>query len=435
VYNGIDSKKLFSPLRKPSFLSNVMVLAGGTALAQGLTVLASPLLTRLYTPDDFGVLAVYTSMLALLVVVSSWRYGLAIPLPEDGTTAANVLVLSLTIVLGMSLFVGVGVWALGDWVVIRVNVPVLKPYLWLLPLSLFCAGGYGVLNYWAVRNKAFSHLAKTKLYQGLGRVVTQVGLGLLKFGPVGLLLGEVAGSVSGNRTLAMHTWRQDREVLKKVSISGVRQAAYRYRDFPLFSSVSSLLNTAGLQLPALLLATFYGIQIAGWFALGQRVIAVPMSMVGMSVAQVYFSEASKLARENPKALQQLFYKIALRLFAYGAIPIGLLAFGGPWLFAGIFGEVWREAGKYTQLLALMFLAKFVVGPLSHTLIVLERQDLQLCWDASRLVLVVGTFLFAHYMEWTSIATIAVYAGIMVIAYVSLLLLCSYVLSSRVRDCE
>ncbi len=415
-----------------NFRSNVLMLAGGTALGQGLIILASPLLTRLYTPEDFGMLAAYVSILSLLSAFVSLRYVLAIPLAQDETTASNILVLSLLIVLIMSLLIGLGVQFFGDHIAILVKSPELGFYLWLLPVSLLGTGLYQALSYWAMRKKAFVRLAHTRLTQSLGQVLIQTTLGIFKMGLLGLLLGEVAGRAGGSGNLATLAWRQDSDSFKKVSIPGIRQAAYRYRRFPLLSSGSALLNIAGLQLPPLLIVMLYGPQVAGWFALAQRVISLPMSLIGHSVAQVYFGEASRLANENPKGLQNLFLKTAKKLVAWGFVPIVLLSLLGPWLFVLVFGETWHEAGVYVQLLSFMFLLKFVMGPLSQTLNILEKQDWQLAWDAGRLVLVISVLLISFSLGFTARGTLLAYSVAMLVVYAGLFVLSNIAIVKRLR---
>jgi O-antigen/teichoic acid export membrane protein len=419
-------------LRGSSFVRSVAVLAGGTALGQGLIVLASPLLTRLYTPLDFGVLAAYTSILSILLVVASLRYELAITLPEDDESAGSLLVLSLAIVLGMTALVGLTAWLLGGHIARWTNASALQPYLWLLPISFLGAGVYQVLNYWAVRKRAFGRIAQTQLSQGLGMVLTQVGSGLLELGPAGLLLGDVVGRVSGAGTLMTLSFRKDGSLFKRVSIPRIRWAALRYRRFPLLSSVSVLINSAGLQLPPLLMAAFYGPQAAGLFALGQRVIGMPMALVGRAVAQVYMGEASRLAQEDPGALHRLFFGTARRLLSVCIVPIVALGASGPRVFTLLFGERWPEAGVYVRLLAIMFVAQFVVVPLSQTLNVLERQDWQLAWDVGRLVMMVGGLWIASALGWPARIAVMVYGVAMFIAYGGLFVLSGVAVRQRFR---
>jgi O-antigen/teichoic acid export membrane protein len=414
--------RLLRILPKGRFARSVAVVTAGSALGQGLVVASAPLLTRLYTPADFGVLAVYGSIVSLVAVVAALRYEFAIALPEEDESAANLLLLSLGIVLFVSLLAGFGVWLLADQLVRSVNTPTLKPYLWLVPLGVLGTGVYEVLSFWAVRKKAFTTIARTRFTQSLGQVLTQAILGLLQLGPGGLLLGQVVGKTGGSGTLATLTYKHGKEAIKRVSASGVRRVAFRYRRFPMLSSGTALLNRAGLYLPPILLAAFYGPQVAGWFALGQRVIGLPAMVISKSVSDVYMGEAAQLVRTDPHALERLFVKTAKHLTLVGAPPLAVLALGAPWLFALVFGEGWREAGVYAQLMAVAFLAQFVTTPLEATFLVTERQDLGLARHAIRLVLVVGSLSLAHWARWGPVVAISLYSVSMFVAYINILVL-------------
>jgi len=416
-----------------SFFRSVLVLAGGAALGQGLAVLASPLLTRLYAPSDLGTLAAYTSILSIPVVIASLCYDLAIPLPVEDKTAAALLVLSLGIALGMTILVALLVWLLGDSIIARINTPALGPYLWLVPVGFLGMAIYRALNQWAVRKQAFERIAQTKLTQSLSMVVTQLGFGLLHLAPLGLLVGDLLGRIAGSGSLGSLAWRQIKTEVGSLSRADLGQALARYRRFPLLSSGSILLNSAGLQLPPLLLAGLYGPEIAGWFSLSQRVIGVPSTLVGQAVAQVYLGTAARLARKDIRALHTLFLRTAQRLALIGVAPLALLALCGPWLFAFLFGEPWREAGVYVRLLSTMLLLQLVAAPLSYTLSILERQDLQLAWDAGRLLAVVGGFALARGLEWPAQTAVLLYGGLMFIAYAVLLVLSNYAIGSRLRS--
>ncbi len=173
-----------------AFARSVLTLASGTAIAQLLLALAMPVLARLYTPADYGALAVYASTLTVLLVVASLRYEVAIPLPEDEAVAGSLLVLALILVGAMTAVVSLVVWLGGDAFVAAVKVPVLRPYRWLIPVGFLGAGTYQALSYWAIRRGAFSRVARTKLSQGIGQVVTQIALGLARAGAPGLLIGD-----------------------------------------------------------------------------------------------------------------------------------------------------------------------------------------------------------------------------------------------------
>lgn len=388
------------------FTWNVAVLAGGTAIGQGLTVLAAPFLTRLYTPSDFGMLAVYISLLSILGAVATLSYDFAIPLPKDDKTGASILVLALMIVFSMSCLTGLGVWLGGDWIVARVNTPALKPYLWLLPISLLGLGTYTTFNEWAVRKGTFARIAQTRLSQSIGKVISQLGMGWLGVGTAGLLVGDLIGRVSGTGTLASLAWRHDREALRQVNLAGVREVAYRYRRFPLFSSGATLLNNLGLRLPTLLFASIYGSQVMGWLELGEQILAIPLGLISTSVAQVYVSESAKALHTSPDQLPKLLRRVIGGMLLVAFPYVLFLVLFAPKLFPIIFGEQWTEAGVYVQILAVTFLLQSIANPTGGTLSVLERQDLHFLREIFRVVIITGTIVFIGIMRFDAITGIA-----------------------------
>jgi len=415
-------KKVNLVLPRGRFARSVTLLAGGTALGQAVTVLVSPILTRLYTPEDFGVFGVYASILGIVTVVASLRYEYAVPLPEDDETAANILALCFALLSGMTTLSWFVIHNLGGQIVTWANVPGLKPYLWLIPLGMLGAGTYQILNYWAVRKRDFSRIARTRLSRGVARATLQVGVGFAHSGPLGLLLGQLAGETAGSISLGLAAWRKDRAAFKAVSLQGIRRAGARYKRFPLLSSWADLLEALGLQVPQVLFAAFYGAQVAGWFALGQRVIAAPLNIVVDAVAQVYFGEAARLPKDDPKAMRRLFLKLTGRLALTGGLPVAMICTSAPWFFAIVFGPGWEMAGRYVQIMGVMFAVRFAIVPLFHTLNVLERQDLYFLWESIRLVLVVGSLLVIRTLGFSDIAGIVAYSLSMMTAYVLLWLI-------------
>ena len=380
-------------------------------------VAATPILTRLYTPSEFGTLAVFIAFLTILLSIVSLRYELAVPLAEDDGAAVNVLAVALLIAGLVSMLTAAVAIPLAGTISDWAGVPQLADYLWLLPVALLGGGVYQCLSYWTIRRQDYRRLARTRLAQAGGQVGSQVIIGALVAGPIGLLVGAVLGRFNGTGALALGFWREDRAVLGALGIDGMKANAGRYRRFPQISSGSALLNVLGIQLPALLLSVFYGAHVLGWFALGQRVIGLPMAIIGAAVAQVYFGQAANLARTDRGQIRALFFRTARRLALVGAVPIIPLAIAGPWLFSLVFGPEWEEAGQYVRVLSVMFIAQLVAVPLAQTLNVFERLDLQLLYDAVRLVLAAGGIVLAYQLGWSPLAAVASYSAGMLIAYV------------------
>ncbi len=354
-------------LPKNAFARGVSVLVGGTVGAQALMVLASPLLTRLYTPEDFGLLAVYASILSLFTVIASLRYELAIPLPEKDSEAAHVAVLSLFIVGFITTISALIILICGDYVAQLINAPDMANYLWLIPVGVFAIGCYQVFNYWAIRTKSFGNIAKTKISQSLATLAVQ--LSGFKLGVLALMLGQTGGQGVGVVTLA-------RPALKSTHFKGwqwtdLKKVATRYRNFPIFSTWGGFLNTASVQLPPLLFAIFFSAGVAGLYALAHRVLAMPMGVVGSAVGNVFFANAAEAYREDK--LAPLFESVYTKLVSIIMPVMLVLLIDAPNLFAFVFGENWREAGELARWMAPWLAVVFIASPLSTMFTILEKQ--------------------------------------------------------------
>ncbi len=370
-------------LPRSGFLRSVTVLAGGTAVGQGLTIAASPILTRLYSPADFGALALYASLLATISIIASLRYELAIPIAAEDETAANLFVLCIVSVLGVGAVSGLAVWLAGDKLVAWMNAPALRPYLWLLPIGIVGSGIYKSANYWALRYSAFGRVARTKLAQSLAQVVVQIAGGLLFKGPLGLIAGQIVGQSGGSTSLLAMAWRTEKSVFKRVTFSKVCLAAGRFVRFPLYSSWAGVLNTLSVHVPTVVLAVAFGPTTVGLYSLSSRILQAPMKLMGQAIGQVFFSTAAVARREGRMA--EVTLEAYTKLVEIGLPAILLLAVAMPEVFSVVFGAEWRVAGTYSQWLAPWLFLVFVASPLSTLSSVLERQGGELIFQVVLLV--------------------------------------------------
>lgn len=379
---GVFSR-ITNRISKNHFSRSILVLAGGTAFAQGIGVAASPLLSRLYSPEDFAAFGVYLSLLSILLVISSLRYELAIPLPKNEQTARALLVLSLISLVCMSCLCFGVVVLFGDLIVVWTNMPELQPYLLLLPLGLFCAGCYQVFNYWAVRKKSYASLSKTRIGQSVVQISLQLLLGFKLVGPVGLLCGDVGGRlVAGGALMRM---LDARILLRGLYLTQVREAAREYIRFPKLMTSAALCNSLALQAPFILFPALFTPFAAGLFFFGQRILVLPASLINRAVNQVFFGEAAGM-ESNSSELQVLSLRLTLTLLAIYLPLYGGLSLVGRDLFTFIFGANWAEAGYYAQILAPMVLFWSIASPLSGLLVVGNRLSESLVFTISELLL-------------------------------------------------
>lgn len=366
--------------RSHSFTADVLKLVTGTTLAQIVVVLASPLLTRLYGPEAFGFLALFTSITSIIGVLVCMRYELAIMLPKTEREAVNLLALSLISVVVVSGLTLLALFFAGNTLLSLLKAPGLAPYLILIPPFVFINGIFLALNYWNSRTRQYGRLSVARVTNSLTTTGTQLETGIAGYATGGSLISaNLVGSLVSTAVLGGQIWRDDRTLLSSnLSWREILAGLKRYKKFPLFDSLSALLDAVSWQLPVLLLAAFFSPVIVGFYALGFRILQFPMSLIGSAIAQVFFQRAAEAHKSGDLAfLVQNTLTVLLRIIVF---PMLILAVVGPDIFVVVFGEEWGEAGIYIQILSVWALFWFLYSPISTIYVVLEKQKFGLIFN-------------------------------------------------------
>lgn len=404
------------------FGRRVMTLVTGTLSGHLVMAAVTPVVSRLYTPQDFAVIGIFISLLSLLVVVSDGGYSRAVLLPDSDGVGASALVLGAWMVGATAGATVIGVWLFKDQLAAWTNAPMLGRYLWWLPVMVLAAGLYQVGSFWAIRRHAYHLIARTRVELSAGQAVTIVALGLAKIGGVGLIIGDAVGAVLGACRLAHFAWRRDSALLRGVTRAGLRSVARRYAYFPVFAMPASLLQSLQTKIPILLIAAFYGAHAAGSLTFAHGVMWVLTTVVSDTVAQVYLGRGAELARRHPEELRQLFHRAARLLLTTLAPPLVLLGVVAPPLFAAVFGGEWLEAGHYVRSLVPALLARLVVGPIFQTLTILERQAWVFWTNATSVGLITAGFVLSHVIGLGAGRAVELYSASVFLTYAALFFL-------------
>ncbi len=395
-------------LLSKSFVRSVGVLVGGTAFAQALMILLLPILTRLYTPEDFGVLAVYVSLLGIISVAACLRFEIAIPIPDNDADAANLLALALCSSATVTAAVVLIVWLFRVQVAGLVNQPVLSSYLWLLPLGVWLTSSYAALQYWATRKKQFRTIAKTLMSQAIGGSGAQVALGLAGITPFGLLFGHMIKSGAGVISLWRAAIRNDRAVLASISWSGMRLTFREYHRFPKYSSIEALANSAGTMLPMIIIAALADSAEAGFLMIATRVMQAPTGLIGNAAAQVYISHAPKEYRVG--TLAEFTASVFGGLLRSGVGPIIFVGIVAPVVFVYVFGDDWRRSGELVRWMTPWLVLQFVTSPVSMTLHITNRQRTALFLQVLGLFIRIGAVMLAYFVAKNMISEFYALSG-------------------------
>jgi O-antigen/teichoic acid export membrane protein len=395
---------------------SVFILGGGSLLAQIIAVISGPIVTRLYSPSNFGVLAIFSSVLSIIVVTASLRYEFACPLEKEERNAANIFAVCISLLIATSIIFSLILYLANDKINTYFALDSIRPYFWLLILGFFGSGLYNIFNYWAIRQRDYSNIAYTKINQGISGSISKILMGLFSMGPLGLIISYLISQIAGINTFMKALLKKDKSYFYLVTFKDMKLVARQYIKFPLFSLPSSLFTTISMALPAIMLSSIYGLEVTGWYSLAFGILVLPGSIVTTSISQVYFGEVSKLIREESKELLYLFLSTIRKLALIGIPLIGIPAIIAPFIFPIIFGDVWREAGFYCLPLALMAYANFCLSPTTQ-LSSYGFNNWMLYWDLLRLSALIGGFYVAIYLKLSPVETLLLYSIIMTILYI------------------
>lgn len=383
---------------KSEFSRHVLTLMTGTTIAQAIPILMMPILTRLWSPEEFGVFATYMALVAILGVIATGRLDMALMLPKKNEDALRIMLVSLMMSLIFVLLLYPIIFAVDELkFVLGVFI---HDWHYLVPLGVLLYGFYALMIAWHNRNKNYGLMSQSRVIQSSSISFSQMVVGLLVKFNLGLIVSDLLG-----RLISIILIIKSSGLLNlKIQFHMVKKFALlkRYKKFPLLEAPASLVNVSAHQLPFIVLPLIFSPVVAGLYFLVFRVLMMPASLVGTAVLEVFKNRAQEDFKKTGSC-RRIFIKTGLILFLMGLIPAMTLILFAPSLFTFVFGEEWREAGGYAQILAPLALAQFVSAPLSYVLVFREKLFLDLKLQLIFLVLVVLALLFAAELMSVTIA--------------------------------
>ena len=379
----------------------MLTLLMGAGLARIVGLASIPILTRLYSPDDYGILAIYTSIVAILVPVMTFRYVTAIPLPRTDAMAFNLFVLCAKLIVLGTLFIGMLLAIYGETILGWFSMEELADYWWLITIGVIGAASYELFSMWATRKKDYKTIARTQFGQSLLGNLVKLGLGMLAVKPLGLIVGQVmaeSGGIGGYLKRASIDFKKLAPLIHNKK--QIMLASY-YQDFPKYRLPSQFLMVLSVQAPVMMMAALYSAGPVGQFGLAKMALVLPSSLIGQSVSKAYYAEVAAIGKSDFKKIKRISLDVTLKLLVLGSAPMIILFLLAPWLFPVVFGESWRVAGEYSQILAPYILLMLASTPLLQVLNVVGSQRVFLLLNVLRGVSLLALFMLAQYFRPTA----------------------------------
>lgn len=400
--------QLFSFLKK-EFVKNVLTLVTGSAISQVVIYASILLLTRLFSPEIFGVYMLFSSATLILKPLATLQYEFAIVLPKKNEDAINLLAFSLLVLLVYCFLLFVVVYLFKEEISSFFNLKELLNFIYLLPLSVFLFGAVSIFDYWNNRTKMFKNISKGLFLKSSSMSATQIATGYSSFNSLGLIPGMLLGNFIQLLFLVKTSSKSLKILLQKISFLEMFSLAKKYKDIPIFNSIINLTNNLSNELPILLITKYFGLANSGIYGLAIKFTKAPIGIIQQSVGQVFFNKASETYNTdgNLHNLVIKTLKSLMRISGFIFIPLYVISF----YLNELFGEVWADVGLYARILIPWLFLAFLSNPLTSLIIILNKQKTIVVFDTLLLIFrFIGLFI-GYYFYKNIVISLILFSGV------------------------
>lgn len=406
--------------RQSKFVRNVFAVATGIAAAQAISLAFMPFLTRLYGPEAFGALAAFTAILNIITPLATLGYANAIVMPktqEGANAVARLSLVSAVIVSPVALIV---IYAFQEQLASLAGLSSEPNLLYLIPISLVLVALLSVANQAAIREGLFK--AKSSSYVASTFIVNlgKLGVGYISATGITLIIFLIISNLINYTMLMARVPKVGAFDFRQwFGISGIRQAAFNYKDFAIYRMPQSILNAASLGLPVILLTNFFSTSAAGQYAITTLILGAPVMLLGNSVLEVFFPKITTLVRDNPASAFHMLWKSTLLMSVIGLVPFSIIFLWGDLILPWVLGEAWGRAGEYSQWIALWMFSVLITRPAVAAMPVLKLQGFLLVYEIIITVLRIGSISLGATLGGDLMA-VTLFSVVNIIGYLSLL---------------
>ncbi len=392
---------------KSEFSRNVLTLMTGTTIAQAIPIAISPILTRIYTPEDFGVFALYMSVASIISVVATGRYELAIMLPKKDEDAVNIVALSIMISFFVSFIAFLIVYIFNAQITSLLGNQDISNWLYFIPVTVLLTGIHQSFNYWSNREKQYKRLAANRVIRSGTTAVTNLGMGFGGFGSSGLILGGVMGQSIATTILGKMIWKEDKSRLSQINKMKIFALSKKYIKFPKFDMPSSVIYTVYSNMAVIFFSKFFETSVSGFYFFANRIIKTPFGFFISAFSDVFYQKLSKTT--DYKEIAKEINHFSIKLFKITIIPFLLIIYSSYFYVEFLFGKEWKELYIYIIIFSMPIYMGLLLAPYGHILKIIDRQEISMYLHIFRL-LVLGVFFISYfYLNYNLLWFLFIYA--------------------------
>ncbi|MCO4096705.1 oligosaccharide flippase family protein [Macrococcoides canis] len=405
------------------FIKNVFTVAGGTFFAQLISLLSSPFLTRIFGAEEYGTLGIFLSLTMILAPISAFQLPLAIVLPKDDKEVYSIVKYSTIISIINVLMITVFLIFLGDWFIELLNININKSLLFFLPLFMLFSTFYDLIIQYGIRKEKFYIKSYVDIQQSIIYNIGNLIVGLFYPFATSLIFMSVLNRFLHAYTMLLKLKSESITILISKLINVKTSFKYfikEYYDFILYRSPQVLLNGLSEAMPTVILGTFFGPTVAGFYLISKKTLEAPVILIGNAIGDVFYPKINKAHNEGENTYH-LLLKSNVYLSLIGVVPFSILFFIAPELFQLIFGEEWYTSGLYTRWLSIFLFFTFITRTTIKVMPIYRIQGFHLVFTIISTIIRISSLIYGGYILKDDVKTIIIYSLSSAILYLFLLL--------------
>jgi len=379
----------------------------GTTIAQAIPIAISPILTRLYTPEDFGIFALYMSISSILSVLATGRYELAIVLPEKDEDAFHLLILSVGISFLMTFMAFFFVLFFNTSITSLLGRPEIANWLYFIPVTIFLTGLYQSFSYWSNRKKEYRRLAFARIIQNGSTTFGNLGMGWGGYGSIGLIGSFLFGQGIASFFLGRSVFTQDRGRLRKIKVFKIIALAGKYSKFPKFDIPSAFIYSVYSNMALIFFSKFFEASVSGFYFFSNKILKIPLGIFVSAFSDVFYQKLSQV-KEYENIAREI-NGFSLKILKTTFIPFLIIVYSSYFYVEPLFGGAWKELYLFIDIFALPVYTGLLLSPYGHILKIIDRQEISMYLHLFRLSVLSFFFISYFYMDYSLITFLYLYA--------------------------
>lgn len=362
---------------KSTYVKDTAILTFGVVIANVVPLVAYPILSRLYTPEDFGHLSLLTSISALLSIIATLHYESAILITKNSKLAAELIIAIQIIALSFLFVAGLILISFSGIISSLLNAAKISSWLWICPICAYCIVVFNCYNEWCVKHSLFKSLSINKIINGSVLPLGKIVFYFLR--SIGMFVGELAGQLITGISCLIRAFRSDSQYFCRPSVMHMLYLLKRYNKFPKNVLPGRLLNKVGLEIPIFLITAYFSAEELGYYSMAATLLVLPSKVIGKAISDTFRQKANSLINFQGNC-SSFFKKVFLSLFLISLLSFSFLYLVAPIVFEIVLGVNWITAGYYCRILcfamAIGLITDFGIG----LYYIRERTDLFLYWQ-------------------------------------------------------